>query len=304
MGAATEGGYLGNDVQSFLSAVISGAAGFYAVTVTEDAGIGTDLTIQPGQNVQISGDPSLVQAPSWGSGGVVVGERGSLALARVMIGALVVHTGGNATVSGGSLSKIGVEPGGALKLHEVLWQRQSVTLVATQNLQCYQSYTTLSDSWRSTSNGEGVHCDCARAIAVAGAGGGVGGTGVGGGGWYRFGGSGGDALPLTPQGIHHCGTDRTGWLSGWDAGGGVAAPPGSYGSAGRYPAAAEGVAEMTACFDNSNTGNTGAQCLYHAAVGVVRCEGFLLWRLQSLQPSCTSFCGGCTLGYCTAPSGL
>jgi hypothetical protein len=231
-------------------------------------------------------------------------------------GSLTVHGGGSATVSGGSLAgNIGVEPGGSLRLEQVLWQGQTVTLSATHNPQCDQPYTTLSDAWRATSNGEGVHCDCARTIAVCGgrnqiacggrgAGGEVGGTGVSVGGWYRFAGSGGDALPLTPQGNHHCGTDRTGWLSGWDAGGGVAAPPSSYGSAGRYPAAAEGVAEMTACFDDSNTGDAGAHCKYHTAVGVVRCEGFLLWRLQSLQPSCTSFCGGCTIGYCTAPSGL
>ena len=184
-----------------------------------------------------------------------------------------------------------------------------IAAFCSANNQCTLPYKNVTDAWRNISHlakGPGGwmgdvklgYRECGTDIEPTQA------TGVGGGGWYRFGGSGGDALPLTPQGIHHCGTDRTGWLSGWDAGGGVAAPPGSYGSAGRYPAAAEGVAEMTACFDNSNTGNTGAQCLYHAAVGVVRCEGFLLWRLQSLQPSCTSFCGGCTLGYCTAPSGL
>jgi hypothetical protein len=66
MGAASEGGYLGSDSASFFSAVVSGAAGSYIVTLAGDAGIGTDLVIQPGQDVRISGDPSLAVPPSWG----------------------------------------------------------------------------------------------------------------------------------------------------------------------------------------------------------------------------------------------
>ena len=116
---------------------------------------------------------------------------------------------------------------------------------------------------------------------------------MGGGRWYRFAGSGGDALPLSHPGDFHCGTAGTGWLSGWA---GEGDPPLSYSGAGRYPAAAEGVAEMTACFD----GNGGSgPCTYHAAVGVVRCDGFLLWRLAD-APSCYD----CYCGYCTAASGL
>ena len=45
MGAASEGGYLGSDFMSFLSAVESGAAGAYFVTLSGDAGISTDLMI-------------------------------------------------------------------------------------------------------------------------------------------------------------------------------------------------------------------------------------------------------------------
>ena len=50
MGAASDGGFLGRDFASFFSAVASSAAGFYTVTLLEDAGIGigTDLTIEPG----------------------------------------------------------------------------------------------------------------------------------------------------------------------------------------------------------------------------------------------------------------
>jgi hypothetical protein len=49
---------------------------------------------------------------------------------------------------------------------------------------------------------------------------------------------------------------------------------------------------MTACFDDDPPGS----CNWHAAVGVVRCDGFLLWRLADAP--------GCALGYCTAASGL
>ena len=100
MGAASEGGYLGSDFASFVSAVVSGAAGSYLVTLTEDAGIGTDLVIQPGQDVHISGDPNLAVAPSWGSGGFTVEEFGSLSVTNVQLDAI----GAVVVVNGGSLS--------------------------------------------------------------------------------------------------------------------------------------------------------------------------------------------------------
>ena len=113
---------------------------------------------------------------------------------------------------------------------------------------------------------------------------------MGGGRWYRFAGAGGDALPLTPPGVHHCGTAGPGWLSGWATPQGGGAPPEDYNGAGRYPAAAEGVVESTVCFD------LGPPCLYPVQVGVVRCGGFLLWRLPDAPD--------CSYGYCTAASGL
>jgi hypothetical protein len=101
MGAASEGGYLGADAQSFFSAVSSGAAGSYFVTLTVDAGIGTDLIIQPGQDVHISGDPGLAVAPSWGGGGFEVQQFGSMSLSNVVVTATdVVFTATN----GGLLS--------------------------------------------------------------------------------------------------------------------------------------------------------------------------------------------------------
>ena len=99
MGAASEGGYLGADSASFFSAVVSGAAGSYIVTLTQDAGISTDLVIQPGQDVHISGAPSLAAAPSWGSGGFTVTESALLSLSNLQVSSIVgVAPGGAVTV--------------------------------------------------------------------------------------------------------------------------------------------------------------------------------------------------------------
>jgi hypothetical protein len=276
VGAATEGGYLGSDVQAFVSAVLSGAAGYYALQLTGDAGVAVDIAIGPGQEVRISG------TFGWG-GGFTVQQGGSISLMGVALaGALTVQGGGNVTVTGGSLGKIGVEPGGGgLRLEQVLWQGHTITLAATQNLQCYQPYAALNDAYRATSTQNTGHYDCA----------GPSGTGVGGGRWYRFLGVGGDALPLQTPGNDHCGTGGgAGWLSGW--GDSSRVPDISYNALGHYPAAVQGVAEMTVCFDSG--GNH--QCRYHVGVGVVMCDGFLLWRLP--------YAPVCDAGYCTVASGL
>ena len=169
--------------------------------------------------------------------------------------------------------------------------KEASTTLTGSAWQCSQPYTTVSDVYRATSatadtsHGDGASGACSSV------------TDVGGGGWYRFSGAGGDALPLQPPGPGHCGTDHTGWLSGWGGGGGAGvAPPQSYSTPGRYPAAAEGVAEMTVCFDDNHDGNGHPKCLEPVAVGVVMCDGFLLWRLP-YTPSCA-------FGYCTAASGL
>eukprot|EP01051_Picozoa_sp_SAG22_P007376 SAG22_NODE_517_length_9528_cov_3.821508_5_plen_203_part_00 len=82
VGAAALGGYLGQSVAAFVSAVISGATGTYVLTLTADADVGTDLVVQPWQNV-ISRDAGLAEAPRWGTGGFTVGEMGSLSLGHV-----------------------------------------------------------------------------------------------------------------------------------------------------------------------------------------------------------------------------
>jgi hypothetical protein len=84
--------------------------------------------------------------------------------------------------------------------------------------------------------------------------------GLGSGRCYRF------KLVLTSSDNEHCGTQIThkrGWLAGWA---GEGSPPHDY----------------------SNP------YVHHATAGVVRCEGFLLWRLANAA-------GCASVGYCTSP---
>eukprot|EP01050_Picozoa_sp_SAG11_P016808 SAG11_NODE_2337_length_3500_cov_62.684505_3_plen_714_part_00 len=85
VGAAALGGFLGQNVAAFVSAVISGAAGTYVLTLVEDADVGSDLVVQLGQHVIISGDAELAEAPRWGSGGFIVEESGSLSLQQISL---------------------------------------------------------------------------------------------------------------------------------------------------------------------------------------------------------------------------
>eukprot|EP01047_Picozoa_sp_COSAG01_P054903 COSAG01_NODE_6052_length_3878_cov_97.784334_3_plen_643_part_00 len=293
VGAATDGGYLGSDAQAFVSAVLSGAAGYYALALSQDASIAVDLVILPGQDVRINGGGS---ASAWGVGSFTVQQGGSLSLVAVVLpGGVTVQEGGSVSISGGSLDHAGVAATGVLQLHNVMYNGQSLTLTTNHNLQCSQPYITLNDGWRSTDTGYspggvgGVimsdHARCNSGFGV---------TRIRGERWYRFTGLGGDALPLTTAGFRHCGTTDTGWLSGWTQPG--QAPPRSYTGAGKYPVAAQGVVEMTACFDQMIGALDNNPCGQHVQVGVVQCEGFLLWRLPE-SPSCHS-------AYCTTPSGL
>ena len=84
-GQASLGGYIGDDFGSFFSSVISGAAGTYMGTLTEDRDVHTGLTAQPGQVVLVSGDRALAAAPTWGSGGFHVGEAASLSLSYLRV---------------------------------------------------------------------------------------------------------------------------------------------------------------------------------------------------------------------------
>jgi hypothetical protein len=264
VGAATDGGYLGSDARAFVSAVLSGAAGYYALTLLGDAGITVDVTIRPGQIVRITGDGTV---PSWGSGSFAVQPGASLTLDGV-------------TAAG----DVSVMATGTLHLNQMLWRGQTLTASTTESggLQCFAPYSILSDSWRATSAGGGSHCDKDAPEGTTPV------TGVGGGRWYRFRGSAGDALPLASPGRGHCGTDLSGWLSGWSDPGN---PLDSYSGQGQYPTAKDGVMAMTVCFDAGNH-----PCNYHVLIGAVRCQGFLLWQLPDV-PHCIE-------AYCTVSSGL
>ena len=63
MVAQTDGGYLGFDIQTFVSSVFSGAAGVYVGMLVEDAGISADLVVTPGQTVSVTGVAAA--QPAW-----------------------------------------------------------------------------------------------------------------------------------------------------------------------------------------------------------------------------------------------
>jgi hypothetical protein len=94
VGPAAEGGYIGGDALTFVSAVVSGAAGLFMLTLTTlAASISTLLTVEPGQVVAISG--AAGQHTTWGIGGFSVLRRGVLTLGRVSVnGPMTVAAGG------------------------------------------------------------------------------------------------------------------------------------------------------------------------------------------------------------------
>jgi hypothetical protein len=100
VGAATDGGYLGSDVHAFVPAVLSGAAGYYALVLMQGAGVQTNLMIRPGQNVRINSGASMAAAQGWGSGGFTVHEQGILSITNVALDASVTLT----VAAGGELS--------------------------------------------------------------------------------------------------------------------------------------------------------------------------------------------------------
>eukprot|EP01050_Picozoa_sp_SAG11_P010884 SAG11_NODE_1116_length_5800_cov_21.451149_2_plen_675_part_00 len=166
VGAAALGGFLGRNVQAFVSAVISGAAGTYVLTLTEDANVGTDLVVQPGQNVIISGDAGLAEAPSWGSGGFEV--RGVLRISKLVVGgAVMVLLGGHAEFLTIEVGAAGLADGGTLKMAQVIVGGSliaeynaltdgtistSLSVGYTGPAQCFAPYLTITDAWRSQRN--------------------------------------------------------------------------------------------------------------------------------------------------------
>eukprot|EP01050_Picozoa_sp_SAG11_P004928 SAG11_NODE_328_length_10690_cov_25.464357_5_plen_536_part_00 len=99
VGGASDGGYIGAVFEAFFSSVISGAAGTYIVTIMANQIVHTDVTIQPGQDVAINGDRALPQQPTWGSGGLIVAETGSLSLSYMQLGGTIKTDAGAAALT-------------------------------------------------------------------------------------------------------------------------------------------------------------------------------------------------------------
>ena len=106
LGTADLGGFVGENELAFAAAVNTGAAGTYILKLMADsrlhafhssgAGVSTDLTIRVGQTVVISGNQRSDDLPSWGNGGFVVQQLGSLSLSHLWLaGALSVTNGGS-----------------------------------------------------------------------------------------------------------------------------------------------------------------------------------------------------------------
>lgn len=85
----TDGGYLGSNFATFLSAVIARAPGTYMVTVTENQDVVSPFSCTAGQTVIVSGDRALEAAPTWGSGGFMVGESASLTLSYLQVDTVI-----------------------------------------------------------------------------------------------------------------------------------------------------------------------------------------------------------------------
>jgi hypothetical protein len=90
IGAAALGGFLGENVAAFVSAVISGAAGIYVLMLMEDADcVGTDLVVQPWQNVIISG--ASASHFSFYDSKVDVNEGGRFLGTNISLTSLLLH---------------------------------------------------------------------------------------------------------------------------------------------------------------------------------------------------------------------
>eukprot|EP01047_Picozoa_sp_COSAG01_P056072 COSAG01_NODE_6315_length_3741_cov_10.035969_2_plen_710_part_00 len=120
VGPAAEGGYIGGDALTFVSAVVSGAAGLFMLTLTTlAASISTLLTVEPGQVVAISG--AVGQHTTWGTGGFSVLQRGVLTLGRVSVnGPMTVAAGGTLQLNDvvlGTLACLTAHPGSSVGLN-------------------------------------------------------------------------------------------------------------------------------------------------------------------------------------------
>jgi hypothetical protein len=119
-GAAGLGGFLGENVLAFVPALISGAAGVYALTLLADADTEADLAIEPGQVVHVKAKEDLGRAPRWGAGSFALAGGAVLTLEGVDVsGQITVAAGADLTldhVALGAGACVGTAAGGRLHL--------------------------------------------------------------------------------------------------------------------------------------------------------------------------------------------
>lgn len=104
VGSASDGGFIGMDISTFVSAVVSGAPGVFFLNVLGNSDVETTLIVQPGQKVNIIGTSVTV----WGRGGMEVSQGSALFLEELTIsGPITVHAGGLLTVHSVAFSEGG-----------------------------------------------------------------------------------------------------------------------------------------------------------------------------------------------------
>lgn len=98
VGPASEGGFLGSDVSSFVSAIVSGAAGVYVGQILEEsASVNLNLQIEPGQHVRVVSGTGA--AAEWGSGGLTLSPGAVVVLNQIIFdGSLIVEAGAQVTL--------------------------------------------------------------------------------------------------------------------------------------------------------------------------------------------------------------
>jgi hypothetical protein len=105
--------------------------------------------------------------------------------------------------------------------------------------------------------------------------------------WYRL--PPGRGLPTAPPGAFHCGTSRSGWLSGWRGAAGTAPDDEHYAvpaDGALPPAAGLPPAHGAVCFNGDN----GDTCHAPVAVHAVGCGAFDLWALPPVTRGATAYC--------------
>eukprot|EP01052_Picozoa_sp_SAG31_P024477 SAG31_NODE_2085_length_6489_cov_4.027700_2_plen_1273_part_00 len=119
-GQASLGGFIGDDHSTFISSINSGAAGTFVLRLKLSLSVLSALNIRAGQLTQIHGDRALPAPPTWGNGGFVTGESGSLTLDYLRLLGPVSTSAGDAQlhlsecviVSDGSFVPVSVATGG------------------------------------------------------------------------------------------------------------------------------------------------------------------------------------------------